>query len=71
MRIKKTQEKESKMKVIVYFMSNAMHEFQARDERNAREIAKRIITEGCRVINGDGTEEFYPITQIYKTKILS
>ena len=57
------------MKVRVYFTSNATHDFEATDIRNAREIAKRIITEGCWIINKDCTEDFYPTTQIYKVKI--
>jgi len=59
------------MKVRVYFTTNATHDFPARDKRNAREIAKRIIMEGCWIINEDETEEFYPITQIFKVKILT
>ena len=58
------------MKVKVYFTSNAEHEFVARSKRNAREIAKRIITEGVWIINDDGSEEFYPTNQIYKVKIV-
>ena len=58
------------MRVKVYFTSNATHEFNAKDLRNAREIAKRIITEGCWIINDDGVEELYPIQQIYKVKII-
>lgn len=57
-----------KYNVKVYFLSNAEHNFPARDERNAREIAKRIVTEGVWVINDD-SEEFYPITQVYKVKV--
>ena len=58
------------MKVRVYFTSNANYDFPARDLRNAREIAKRIIVEGCWIVNKDKTEEFYPTRQIYKVKIL-
>ena len=57
-------------KVKVYFKTNAIHFFDARDERNAREIAKRIINEGAYIINDDRSEEFYPVNQIYKVKIL-
>ena len=59
------------MKVKVYLTSNAEIFFPARDIRNAREIAKRCITEGVWVINNDKTEEFYPIQQIYKVKIIN
>jgi hypothetical protein len=56
------------MKVKVYMLSNAIYEFSARDINNAREIAKRIIVEGLWT---EGKEEqFYPITQIYKVKIV-
>ena len=55
--------------VRVYFTSNAEHTFPARDLRNAREIAKRVVTEGVWIINDD-SEEFYPIAQIYKVKVL-
>lgn len=58
------------MKVKVYFTSNATYYFPARDLRNAREIAKRIVMEGCWIINADKTEEFYPTHQIYKVKVL-
>ena len=58
------------MKVRVYLTSNATIEWAARDIRNAREIAKRVIMEGIHEINEDGTEEFYPIQQVYKVKII-
>ena len=58
------------MKVKVYLKSNAEIYFDARDVRNAREIAKRIVSEGLWVTNEDGTEEFYPTDQLYKVKIL-
>lgn len=58
------------MKVKVYLKSTARHYFPTRDLRNAREIAYRIITEGLWIINNDATEEYYPIQQIYKVKIL-
>lgn len=57
-------------RVCVYLTSNATHEFIARDNRNAREIAKRIITEGLWIVNDDATEEFYPTSQVYKVKIV-
>jgi len=60
------------LKVKVYLTSNAEIFFPARDIRNAREIAKRCITEGAWVINdNDNTEEFYPVHQIYKVKIVT
>ena len=58
------------MIVRCYLSSNATIEWPARDIRNAREIAKRVIVEGVHEINQDGTEEFYPIQQVYKVKIL-
>jgi len=59
------------MQVKVYLTSNAEIFFPARDIRNAREIAKRIIMEGVHVLNEkDKTEEFYPIQQVYKVKII-
>lgn len=57
------------MKVKVYFLSNAEHFFHAKDERNAREIAKRIVTEGVWIVNDD-SEEFYPVHTVYKVKII-
>jgi muconolactone delta-isomerase len=57
------------MKVKVYMISNAIFEFPARNINNAREIAKRIIMEG--LWTEEGEEEFYPITQIYKVKIIT
>jgi len=57
------------MKVKVYMLSNAIFYFKARNINNAREIAKRIITEGLWT-EEEGNEEFYPITQIYKVKII-
>ena len=65
-----TEEGTGKLTVVCYLNSHATMNFPARDERNAREIAKRIITEGAWVINKDGTEEFYPVAQIYKVKII-
>ena len=57
------------MEVKAYLMCNATVSFDARDKRNAMEIAKRIITEGLWVENEDGTTEMYPIHQIFKVKI--
>jgi len=57
--------------VKVYLKSNAIVEFKGRDTRNAREIAKRIVTEGLWTeADENGTEEFYPVGQIYKVKII-
>lgn len=56
--------------VRVYFNTNAEYEFPARDLRNARDIAARVTREGCWIINNDKTEEFFPITQIHKVKII-
>lgn len=56
------------MRVKVYMTSNAIFYFDASDIDNAREIAKRIITEGLWVNKKE--EQFYPITQIYKVKIV-
>lgn len=58
----------NKMIVKVYMKSNAIYEFPARDINNAREIAKRIITEG--LWTEEEEEQFYPITEIYKVKIV-
>jgi hypothetical protein len=58
------------LQVKVYLTSNAEVIFPARDIRNAREIAKRCITEGVWVENENKTEEFYPINQVYKVKII-
>ena len=57
------------MEVKVYLKSNAIALFPARDRNNAREIAKRIITEGLWVIDEDKTESYYPVDQVYKVKI--
>lgn len=58
-----------KYNVRVYFNSNSEHIFPARNLHNAREIAKRVITEGAHIIN-ENNEVFYPIHQIYKVKII-
>ena len=55
--------------VRVYLVSNSVVEFPARSERNAREIAKRIMMEGFWT-NDDGAEEFYPTHQVYKVKLV-
>ena len=56
--------------VRVYFKTNREHVFPARDIDNARDIAGRVTREGCWIINSDGTEEFFPITEIHKAKIV-
>lgn len=56
------------MKIKVYMVNNAIYEFPARNINNAREIAKRIIMEG--LWTEEDEEQFYPITQIYKVKIV-
>ena len=56
----------NKLTVKVYMMNNNVKSFHARDMDNAREIAKRIITEGM----WTNKEEFYPVHQIYKVKIM-
>ena len=58
------------MEVKVYFKTNAYYVFPARDLRNARDIAARVTREGCWIINEDGTEEFFPITEVHKAKII-
>jgi hypothetical protein len=55
--------------VIAYLKNCATYRFPARSLENAREIAYRIITEGLWVIHDDGTEEYYPITEIQKAKV--
>jgi len=57
--------------VRIYFKTNAEHEFPARDLRNARDIAARCTREGVWIINADKTEEYFPITEIHKAKILT
>ncbi|KKM05982.1 hypothetical protein LCGC14_1748580 [marine sediment metagenome] len=58
------------MKVRAYLKHNVTHEFPARDTNNAREIAKRICGEGLWVVNEDEDEVFYPITEVFKVKIV-
>lgn len=58
------------MKVKAYLKNCATYEFPARDLENAREIAYRITTEGLWKKHDDGTEEYYPITEIQKAKII-
>ena len=57
--------------VNAYLTCHVVHQFDARDIANAREIAKRIITEGLWVIEDDDNEVFYPITQVYKVRIVN
>lgn len=57
--------------VRVYFKTNREHEFPARDLSNARDIAARVTREGCWIVNGDGTEEYFPTHTIHKAKIVS
>lgn len=54
-------------KVKAYLNHNVVHEFDAESLNNGREIAKRIITEGL----WTKEEEFFPITQVFKVKILN
>ena len=56
--------------VRVYFNTNAEHEFPARDIRNARDIAARVVREGAWIVNEDRTEEFFPPHTIHKAKII-
>ena len=58
------------MKVRAYLKHNVIHEFPASDTNHAREIAKRICDEGLWVINDEEQETFYPITQVFKVKIV-
>ncbi len=60
----------SDIKVRVYMISNSTYEFPARDIPNAREIASRITREGLWIDTDDG-EAFYPITQVYKVRIIT
>jgi len=56
--------------VRIYFKTNSEHEFPARDIRNARDIAARATREGVWIVNEDKTEEFFPIHEIHKAKII-
>jgi hypothetical protein len=56
--------------VRVYTVFNAEFEFPARDISHAREIAKRVITEGAWVVE-DNYEEFFPVHTIFKCKIIN
>lgn len=58
------------IRVKVYFKTNAVCYFPARDLRNARDMAARITREGLWLINEDGTEEYFPTTELHKAKIL-
>ena len=55
--------------VRVYFTFHTEYNFPARDMFNAREIAKRIITEGAWIVK-DECEEFYPTHLIFKCKVI-
>lgn len=56
--------------VKVYFKTNAEYIFPARDLRNARDIAARCTREGVWIVNEDDSEEFFPITEVHKAKII-
>ena len=58
------------MKVVAYLKHNVTKEFEAKNLDNAREIAKRIITEGLWDVEPSGEETFYPITEIFKARII-
>ena len=58
------------MEVKVYLKTNATVRFPARDIRNARDIAAKITREGLWIVNDDGTEEYLPVTEVNKAKIL-
>lgn len=57
------------MKVQVYLVSNDVLDFEARNKRLAKEMAKRVITEGLWVEEGEYIE-YYPVHQVFKVKIL-
>jgi hypothetical protein len=61
---------DTQLVVRVYTVFHATHEFKARDIENAREIAKRITTEGLWLCEEEG-EVFYPVHQIVKARILA
>jgi len=63
-------EEDKKYIVRVYFKTNKEWKFPARDIGNARDIAARCTREGVWVVNHEGTEEFYPVTEIHKAKII-
>jgi hypothetical protein len=54
--------------VLVYMKTQDMYEFPAKSINNARQIAKRIITEGVWVTIGE-VEEFYPAANVFKVTI--
>lgn len=63
------------MRVVAYTLHNTTHEFPARDGNHAREIAKRIITEGLWLVERAtnltiASETYYPVTQVFKVKIV-
>ena len=63
--------KDGKWRVRIYFGTNAEHEFPARDQRNARDIAARCTREGVWIVDPkDKTEEFFPTHVVHKAKIL-
>lgn len=61
---------EPKYKVVAYLKSNRRPEFDARNIGNAREMAHKIITEGLWIKNDDGGEEYFPITELNKVRII-
>jgi len=66
-----SRNEESKKYIVrVYFKVNKEWEFPARDIDNARDIAARCTREGVWIVNSNGTEEFYPVAEIYKAKII-
>ena len=61
---------EDRYEVTAFLLNNAKVTFGATSDRNAKEVATRIITEGLWIDNGDRIQEFYPVHQIYKVKII-
>lgn len=58
------------MKVKMYLKSGGCHEFPAKNITQARKKATEIVCSYGVVVSDDGTEEFYPITQIEKVKVV-
>jgi hypothetical protein len=56
--------------VLVYTFSNNKHSWTVDTVPQAREYAKRIITEGLWISEGPDIEVFYPPHQIFKVKVL-
>jgi hypothetical protein len=56
--------------VKIEFKTNWRHLITAHDLKDAREIAKRTVTEGAWLTSSGGIEEYYPITEIHKVKII-